>query len=813
MGSQDSKIRFVIEAKDNATLQIREISNGLQWLETRYTKAAVAFTAASATISVAFAAASRAMQLVDMGARAEQAVAAFDSVATAAGESAERIAEGMMRASGETANASDVMQRAVKGMNLGLAGDQIISLMEAARVSARVTGASVPETFDRIVDAVASNMPRALRQMGLVTKEQMEVFDKAVASGVTEVHLLDVVLANASIQQARFGDVTTNAFERIQTFRSQVNDLQETIGSGLIWVLQKAFAGFQWLASGILAATAAAPKFMEQVSRLSAYVQDKIGNADRAAVARADAAQMARLYDDLMGASEELAGKAAANWGVQGVGPGTGPDAGQVKTAQASLARLMDDLKKRLAAAKGGSEIEKLKEEWGRIERELTADADKLGLDEFSKKIIDIDKRVEDLKAKAARLPGADRTAAEGSVDAWAVAMRAQAKAEAEAGKSSASRETFLKAAAAAADAERDLTDAVRTEAQRRIDAVTVAADKQRQAYLEAYDAQVLDAEEYKRRIAATDQSEAAQRGRIQAETAKAVREAEISGRLAALDLLEAEGAAARTTLAERIRLTDELAASQRSYLSGLDKAADPTAWYAQAQALDATRKSLAQLRRELDMTSPARAAVRALEDLSNVWTDTGRQMYDVARSTAEAMQGAFSDFFFDAITGKMKSMGDYLTSFLNSVARSISAVMGQQLAAGVVGLGKMALGFHGGGVVGETSPSFYRIVPGAVFDQARRYHSGLMSDEFPAILQKGEMVLSRRDVSRLSDSAGAGAAPAVEVNIINQSGTPLSGSQQGSPRFDGKKWVLDIVVEGLDRYAPLRTAIGNTRS
>lgn len=40
----------------------------------------------------------------------------------------------------------------------------------------------------------------------------------------------------------------------------------------------------------------------------------------------------------------------------------------------------------------------------------------------------------------------------------------------------------------------------------------------------------------------------------------------------------------------------------------------------------------------------------------------------------------------------------------------------------------------------------------------------------------------------------GQGDAPAVTVNVINQSGTPVA-AQQGQPRFDGKQMILDVVL------------------
>ena len=69
----------------------------------------------------------------------------------------------------------------------------------------------------------------------------------------------------------------------------------------------------------------------------------------------------------------------------------------------------------------------------------------------------------------------------------------------------------------------------------------------------------------------------------------------------------------------------------------------------------------------------------------------------------------------------------------------------------------------HAGGMVGSTGPS--RVVPAMAFTAAPRMHSGgavgLRHDEVPAILQRGERVLSRRE----AQSYGAGGG--INVTIM----------------------------------------------
>jgi len=69
----------------------------------------------------------------------------------------------------------------------------------------------------------------------------------------------------------------------------------------------------------------------------------------------------------------------------------------------------------------------------------------------------------------------------------------------------------------------------------------------------------------------------------------------------------------------------------------------------------------------------------------------------------------------------------------------------------------------HAGGMVGSAAPQ--RMVPAMAFAGASRMHSGgwagIKPNEVPAILQKGERVLSRREVT-----AGATNAQNITINI-----------------------------------------------
>jgi len=100
----------------------------------------------------------------------------------------------------------------------------------------------------------------------------------------------------------------------------------------------------------------------------------------------------------------------------------------------------------------------------------------------------------------------------------------------------------------------------------------------------------------------------------------------------------------------------------------------------------------------------------------------------------------------------------------------------------------------HSGGMVGSGST---RSVSAAAFVGAPRLHNGLAGDEFPAILQKGESVIPK------GGRAGS-IAPSVQINISNNSNSQIKADSSGV-KFDGRKFVVDVVVENINSNGVLR--------
>jgi len=162
-------------------------------------------------------------------------------------------------------------------------------------------------------------------------------------------------------------------------------------------------------------------------------------------------------------------------------------------------------------------------------------------------------------------------------------------------------------------------------------------------------------------------------------------------------------------------------------------------------------------------------AVTAALADYAtkarNVGGDIGQALVG-AFTSAENAVGEFVKTgkldFRDLVTSMIADLAKLAarTFILGPIANALSGALG-----GAGGLFANIL--HAGGMVGSPGPG--RMVPALAFANAPRMHAGgwagIKPDEVPAILQKGERVLSRREAAGYGQ--GSSSAPAVNVTIM----------------------------------------------
>jgi hypothetical protein len=117
---------------------------------------------------------------------------------------------------------------------------------------------------------------------------------------------------------------------------------------------------------------------------------------------------------------------------------------------------------------------------------------------------------------------------------------------------------------------------------------------------------------------------------------------------------------------------------------------------------------------------------------------------------------------FRDLVTSMIADLAKLAarTFILGPIANALSGALG-----GAGGIFANIL--HAGGMVGSPGPG--RMVPALAFANAQRMHAGgwagIKPDEVPAILQRGERVLSRREAAGYGQ--GQSSAPSVNVTIM----------------------------------------------
>lgn len=173
-----------------------------------------------------------------------------------------------------------------------------------------------------------------------------------------------------------------------------------------------------------------------------------------------------------------------------------------------------------------------------------------------------------------------------------------------------------------------------------------------------------------------------------------------------------------------------------------------------------------------------AEVPVQATTNFDVFFANTNEKL---KQTGVEALKSGLSEFFMD-IASHAKSGSDAIKDFARGFAQSMAKVAADALAAWAVmkliglvggtagaGTGEVNLGVvgsnHTGGLAGTGAK---RTVDMSMFNRAPRYHvggiAGLQPGEVPAILQRGEEVLTQKDPRHVANGGGQGGG----VRIIN---------------------------------------------
>ncbi len=272
----------------------------------------------------------------------------------------------------------------------------------------------------------------------------------------------------------------------------------------------------------------------------------------------------------------------------------------------------------------------------------------------------------------------------------------------------------------------------------------------------------------------------------------------------------------------------------------------------------DQTIKSMEeQLRIQAEIASAERDRQMALEKTREQQQQVSREAEKSLQSTHKALSemnsstqkfvssagSSFKSLFSGIFKGEIVSAGDAWSAFCNFLINAWSKAISRMLSHGLedlmgnlfggfggfggggtggnsgAGEGSILwsetpdwfLNFHSGGIVGLDGT--HRMASSLLLAGAPRLHSGLASDEFPAILQKGEIVIPKGGWSRGEMKSGQSTqALNVEVKIDNQSSAPLK-LEQGVITHSLDKMIIGIVAKDINEYGVLGQMLRNRKA
>lgn len=208
----------------------------------------------------------------------------------------------------------------------------------------------------------------------------------------------------------------------------------------------------------------------------------------------------------------------------------------------------------------------------------------------------------------------------------------------------------------------------------------------------------------------------------------------------------------------------------------------------------------IAALREQMEAESP-------WGEFQNQWKD----YFDNMESWATDAIGSVSQALADMVTEGEGNFADLARAALNSfleiqfaaLMSGVSDLIGGALKNGIGSLGGQlkAQISHSGDIVGAGSRS--RAVDAAAFMGAQRYHTGgVIGQEVPAILEKGEGVFTAAQMKALGRSSSG--PQEAKVNLINNTGQPME-AEDTSVTFTADGMIMDVVLKGMSRPGSFR--------
>lgn len=195
------------------------------------------------------------------------------------------------------------------------------------------------------------------------------------------------------------------------------------------------------------------------------------------------------------------------------------------------------------------------------------------------------------------------------------------------------------------------------------------------------------------------------------------------------------------------------------------------------------------------------------IDIMGDEWEQMGRTVAGAMRGVEEVIAGFVARGRFEwrsLVDGIVADMARLGVRHMITQAASWMGLMGTPAGSTPAETGYAAV-MHGGGVIGIDRPRRTVALSAATISAAPRLHAGLRSDEYPAVLQRGESVLTPSQMRQLAPAQAQGQTVENHYYIQAVDARSFSDLVQRNPGA-----IASVIGSSMRTGGPLRDAIRN---
>ncbi len=199
--------------------------------------------AVSASIAGAILAVQKAWNLAEKAAQFEEQMMSLNALASQYNTTADVIVSSVKSASQGLISMADAASVSAKALMMGMKPDQLVEFMKIVEKTTNVTGMSVAQSFEYIVEAASTGRERTLKQMGILVdlNNAYGEYAKSLNKTIEELSELErqqaainAILAKGSDIISRLGDTGDSTSDKMERLRVTIADLELKAGALIV---------------------------------------------------------------------------------------------------------------------------------------------------------------------------------------------------------------------------------------------------------------------------------------------------------------------------------------------------------------------------------------------------------------------------------------------------------------------------------------------------------------------------------------------------------------------------------------------------